>query len=43
MIQRMSDNNEIVFRYMVDPEFQDSIFLLLAKELYEKINSRKGM
>ena len=38
MIQRMSDNDDIVTRYMDDKDFQDAVFPLLAKEIYEKIN-----
>ena len=37
MIQRISDNDEIVTRYMDDIEFQETVFPLLAKEIYEKI------
>ncbi len=38
MIQRMADNDEIVTKYMDDKEFQDVVFPILAKEIYEKIN-----
>ncbi len=37
MIQRMSENDEIVSRYMDDPEFQNEIFPLLAKEIFTTI------
>jgi len=37
MVQRMAENDEIVTRYMDDPEFQDSVFPILAKEIYEGI------
>ncbi|MCF8234040.1 MAG: DEAD/DEAH box helicase family protein [Bacteroidales bacterium] len=41
MIQRMSDNDEIVTRYMDDHEFQDTIFPVLTREIYEKIVERE--
>src|SRR3712207_3324622 len=34
MIQRMSENDEIVSRYMDDQDFQNAIFPLLAKEIF---------
>lgn len=37
MIQRMADNDEIVTKYMNDKEFQEAVFPILAKEIYEKI------
>jgi len=37
MIQRMSDNDEIVTRYMEDKEFNEVVFPILAKEIYEEI------
>jgi type I restriction enzyme R subunit len=37
MIQRMADNDEIVTKYMDDKEFQEAVFPILAKEIYEKI------
>jgi type I restriction enzyme R subunit len=41
MIQRMSENDEIVSRYMDDPEFQNEIFPLLAKEIFTTIREDK--
>lgn len=37
MIQRMVDNDEIVTRYLDNSEFQNTIFPILAKEIYEEI------
>ena len=37
MIQRMSENDEIVSRYMDDLEFQNEIFPLLAKDIFTTI------
>ncbi len=37
MIQRIADNDEIVTKYMDDKEFQEAVFPILAKEIYEKI------
>ena len=37
MIQRMSENDDIVSRYMEDIEFQNAAYGVLAKEIYEKI------
>jgi type I restriction enzyme, R subunit len=37
MMQRMSENDEIVTRYMDDEAFQKTVFPLLAKEIYEGI------
>jgi type I restriction enzyme R subunit len=39
MIQRMTDNDKIVTRYMDDQEFQNSAFPILAKEIFESIHS----
>ena len=38
MIQRMADNDKIGTRYMDDPEFQNSAFPILAKEIFESIH-----
>ncbi|MBN1380002.1 MAG: type I restriction endonuclease subunit R [Gammaproteobacteria bacterium] len=43
MIQRMSDNDKIVTRYMDDPVFQDSAFQILAKEVFEAIHSKENI
>jgi type I restriction enzyme R subunit len=37
MMQRMSENDEIVTRYMDDEAFQKTVFPLLAKDIYEGI------
>ena len=38
MIQRMTENDKIVTRYMDDGEFQRTAFPLLAKEIFETIH-----
>ena len=38
MIQRMGENDKIVTRYMDDPEFQNSAFPILAREILDAIN-----
>ena len=40
MIQRMSENDDIVSRYMEDVEFQNAAYGVLAKEIYEKITQK---
>ncbi len=40
MIQRMSENDDIVNRYMQDSEFRNLVFMGLTKEIWEKV--RKG-
>lgn len=37
MMQRMSENDKIVTRYMDDTDFQKTIFPILAKEIYKTI------
>ena len=37
MIQRLSENDQIVSRYMDDREFQNVIFPLLARDIFETI------
>jgi type I restriction enzyme R subunit len=37
MIQRMGENDKIVTRYMDDPEFQNSAFPILAREIFDSI------
>jgi len=37
MMQRMSENDGIVTRYMDDTNFQKTIFPILAKEIYKSI------
>ena len=41
MIQRMGENDKIVTRYMDDPEFQNSAFPILAKEIFDAIEKCK--
>lgn len=43
MIQRMSENDEIVSRYMDDPEFQNEIFPLLARDIFDAIRKGKSL
>ena len=38
MLERMSDNDAIVTRYMSDREFQDTAFPILAREIFEAVN-----
>ena len=40
MIQRMSENDQIVTRYMDDKEFQSAVFPLLAKEIFTTVRER---
>lgn len=40
MIQRMTENDKIVTRYMDDGEFQRTASPLLAKEIFDAIHSR---
>jgi len=39
MVQRMADNDKIVTRYMDDPEFQNTAFPILAREIFEAIQA----
>lgn len=41
MIQRLSENDQIVSRYMDDQEFQNTVFPLLAREIFDTINDRR--
>ncbi len=41
MMQRMSENDKIVTRYMDDYEFQKTVFPILAKEIYENVLAGK--
>lgn len=43
MIQRMSDNDEIVTRYMDDKEFGDAAFGILSKSIYDSIPNKGGV
>jgi type I restriction enzyme, R subunit len=42
MIQRMSENDDLVTRYMEDKEFQNAAYGVLAKEIYEKIVGKEA-
>src|SRR5207244_9598916 len=39
MIQRMGENDKIVTRYMDDPEFQNSAFPILAREIFDAVRA----
>ncbi|SES01743.1 type I restriction endonuclease subunit R [Pseudomonas soli] len=41
MIQRMTENDKIVTRYMDDGEFQRAAFPILAKEIFETIHEQQ--
>jgi type I restriction enzyme R subunit len=41
MMQRMSENDDIVSRYMDDAEFQKTIFPILAKEIYKSVLEKR--
>ena len=40
MIQRLSENDKIVSRYMEDAEFQNTAFPLLAQALFDTLRAR---
>jgi type I restriction enzyme R subunit len=40
MIDRMSENDKIVTRYMADQDFQSSAFPILAREIFEAVRGR---
>jgi len=42
MIQRMSENDDIVIRYMDDEAFQGAAFPILTKEIFASINAAAG-
>ena len=42
MIQRLSENDKIVSRYMEDAEFQNTAFPLLAQAIFDTIRERSG-
>ncbi|AKH19893.1 type I restriction endonuclease subunit R [Sedimenticola thiotaurini] len=42
MIQRMSENDKIVSRYMDDKTFEDAAFAVLSKVIYETIPADEG-
>ena len=39
MIERMTENDEIVTRYMEDRDFQGSAFPILAREIFESVRA----
>ncbi len=43
MIQRMGENDKIVTRYMDDPEFQNSAFPILAREILNSLNREQAL
>jgi type I restriction enzyme, R subunit len=36
----MAENDEIVTRYMADPEFQSTVFPVLARQIFESIRAQ---
>jgi type I restriction enzyme R subunit len=42
MVHRMDQNQEIVTRYLNDPQFQDLAFRLLVKRIYDEIRGGKS-
>ncbi|MDD4061465.1 MAG: type I restriction endonuclease [Kiritimatiellae bacterium] len=42
MIQRLSENDKIVSRYMEDADFQNTAFPLLAQAIFDTIRERSG-
>ncbi len=42
MVQRMSDNDQIVTRYMDDKEFGDAAFTVLSKAIYDSIPTEEA-
>jgi type I restriction enzyme R subunit len=43
MIERMSENDKIVTRYMADHEFQASAFPILAREIFETVRGTSAV
>ena len=41
LIQRMADNDKIVTRYMDDPDFQNTAFPILAREIFDAVRGGK--
>ena len=41
-MERMSDNDKIVTRYMADQEFQGSAFPILAREIFEAVRAQSA-
>ncbi len=42
MIQRMSENDKIVTRYMDDGEFQRVAFPILSKQIFDAVRANKA-
>lgn len=42
MIERMTENDEIVTRYMADKDFQGSAFPILAREIFDEVRARQS-
>ena len=42
MIERMSENDKIVTRYMSDKDFQGAAYPILAREIFETIHSKNS-
>lgn len=42
MIQRLTENDKIVTRYMGDADFQKTAFPILAKEIFEAVRAEQG-
>ena len=42
MIQRMTENDRIVTRYMDDGDFQRAAFPVLAREIFEAIHAAQA-
>jgi hypothetical protein len=42
MFDRMDQNQEIVTRYLNDPQFQDLAFRLLVRRIYDEIRGCKS-
>src|SRR5258708_6624923 len=40
MVQRMGESDKIVTRYMEDPEFQNAVFPILAKAIFETVRGK---
>jgi hypothetical protein len=42
MIDRMDLNRDLVTRYLNDPRFQEALFPLLVKQIYEQARATEG-
>lgn len=43
MVQRLGENDEMVTRYMDDPEFQNVAFPILAKAIFETVRGKESV